>query len=42
MIIVFFTVLDTNLKLKIYDSTRKKNQVYIKVVGVKMKKNGYT
>jgi len=38
MIIVSCPVLATNFKQKIYDSKRKKKQVYIKVVGVKMKK----
>jgi len=37
MIIVSSPVLATNLKQKIYDSKRKKKQVYIKVVAVKMK-----
>jgi len=38
MIIVSCPVLATNLKQKIYDCKRKKKQVFIKVVAVKMKK----
>ena len=41
MIIVSSPVLATTLKQKIYNSKRKKKQVYIKVVAVKMKKELY-